>query len=48
MTKPVLEEGPTEVSGVDGEAECPTDHWDLATDADGKVIEPCYTCKAAV
>lgn len=37
----LLEQGPTQVSGVRGEAECPTDHWDL------KPGEACYTCGAA-
>jgi hypothetical protein len=37
----MLEEGPTEVSGVRDETECPADHWDQ----EGK---PCYVCGAQV
>jgi hypothetical protein len=38
----MLEEGPTEVSGVSDERECPASHWDLKPD------QACYMCGAQV
>jgi hypothetical protein len=37
----MCEPGPTEVSGVRGETECPSAHWD-------QVGKPCYVCKASI
>jgi len=39
-----LEEGPTEVSGVQGEAECPSDHFPI----NDTVKNPCTSCGAQV
>ena len=39
-----LEEGPTEVSGVQGEAECPSDHWPESD----TVKNSCTSCGAQV
>lgn len=38
----MLREGPTEVSGVTAEAECPADHWELSR------AQACRWCGAAV
>jgi hypothetical protein len=38
----MLREGPTEVSGIAAETECPASHWDLKPD------EACYVCGAAI
>ena len=40
----MLEDGPTEVSGVKGEAECPSDHKYEAE----VVKNPCTSCGAQV
>lgn len=37
----VIVPGPTKVSGLAGEAECPASHWDLKAD------EACIACGAA-
>lgn len=38
----MIEEGPTEPSGLRDETECPSEHWDL------KPGEACISCHACV